>query len=136
MNARITMLLAIALAAGGCAAQGRPFEPATAPPRDAIIYVYRPYGFFGSAIHPAVRCGQESVEIAPGAYHAFVVPPGRITCSAGTETSDEVEIDAEPRIYYLREQIELGALIGRPQLNPIDTDEAQSEIQTCCVQQP
>jgi hypothetical protein len=128
--------LALVLLCDACAAQGKKFEPANAPSNDAIIYVYRPYSFFGSLIHPVVRCGNQSAEIGPGGYHAFVVPPGHVTCSSGTETVDQLDIDAEPRVYYVRQRIGWGLMIGRPQLNPIDTDEAQAEIQSCCVREP
>lgn len=128
--------LGLAFALAACAAQGNRFEPADVPPKNAVIYVYRPYSYFGSAIDPVVTCGNESSAIRPGAYHAFIVPPGHLTCNVGAETTDVVDIDAEPRSYYVRERISLGVLLGHPQLNPMDTDEAQTEIQTCCVQQP
>ena len=125
---------ALALATIGCAARGKPFERTDAPPDHATIYVYRPYSYNSSLLHPAVQCGSESVEIRPGAYHAFMVPAGHVTCRVGGETTDEVDIDAEPRSYYVQERFAFGLLSGHPQLNPMDTDEAQVEIQSCCVQ--
>jgi hypothetical protein len=141
MNLRLGIAgAAIALAAAGCAAQGQGFERATAVPNHAIIYVYRPYSFFGSATRPPVQCGEQSVEIKPGAYHTFVVPVGRVTCwvrgEVGVDNLDQLDIEAEGRVYYVRERISWGALWGRPQLNPMDADQAQAEIQNCCVQQP
>jgi hypothetical protein len=120
----------------GCAVQGRPFEKASAPPGNAVIYVYRPYSYAGSLLRPSVTCGEETARIGPGGYHAFVVPAGQVVCSAQTETADQVEIRAEPRVYYIREEIGWGVLTGHPHLNPMDTDEAQTEIQKCCVQEP
>ncbi|MGO9603512.1 MAG: hypothetical protein ACLQAT_08955 [Candidatus Binataceae bacterium] len=135
MNIR-RLVIATAFFAAGCAAQGPSYERAYAPPNNAIIYVYRPYSFFGSLMRPEVRCGTESAIIRPGGYHAFVVPAGeKVVCHVHTETADEVDIDAEPRVYYIREQINMGLLVGRPQLNPMDTDEAQAEIQSCCVEE-
>ncbi len=128
------VVLAVALA--GCAAQGPAFQRAEGPPNSAVIYVYRPYSFFGSLIHPVVECDGQSAAIEPGAYHAFVVPAGHTGCRAGTESEDEVEIDADPRVHYLRERISWGWLVGRPHLDPMDQDQAQAEIQSCCVQQP
>ena len=129
-------LLALSLLTAGCAAQGKPYERANAPSNTATIYVYRPYSFFGSLMHPTVRCGNESAVVEPGGYHAFVVPAGRVTCSTSTETAEVLDIDADPRVYYMRERMGWGWLLGRPQLNPVDDDQAQSEIQSCCVQQP
>ena len=118
---------------GGCAVQGRSFEKAYSPPGDAVIYVYRPYNYAGSLLRPSVTCGEGTARIGPGGYHAFIVPAGHVVCSVQTETADEVEIDAQPRVYYIREEIGWGVLTGHPHLNPIDTDKAQTEIQTCCV---
>lgn len=134
-SARVA-LLGLFLLTAGCAAQGKPYERADAPANMATIYVYRPYSFFGSLMHPTVRCANESAVIEPGGYHAFVVPAGRVTCSTSTETADLLDIDADPRVYYVRERMGWGLLVGRPQLNPVDDDEAQSEIQSCCVEQP
>jgi hypothetical protein len=49
------------------------------------------------------------------------------------ESADEVEIHTEPRVYYIREEFGIGLLLGHPHLNPIDADQAQTEIQKCCV---
>ena len=120
----------------GCADQGPPFERAYAPPNNATIYVYRPYSYAGSLLRPSVTCGDDTVRVGPGGYHAFVVPAGKTICSVQTETVDQVEIDADPRVYYIREEIGWGLLTGHAHLNPIDNDTAQSEIQKCCVKEP
>lgn len=131
---RAAMLLLVAVA--GCAVQGAPFQRASAPPDNAIIYVYRPYHYGGSLVQPTVTCGDDTARIGPGGYHTFIVPAGgTIVCHAETETTDEVEIDAEPRVYYIREEIVFGVLTGHPHLNPIDNDKAQIEISQCCVEQ-
>ncbi len=120
----------------GCAVQGRPFERAYAPPGNAVIYVYRPYNYAGSLLRPSVRCGGETARIGPGGYHAFIVPAGRVVCGVETETADAVEIHADARVYYLREEFGWGVWRGHPHLNPIDTDQANTEIRTCCVLEP
>jgi hypothetical protein len=118
----------------GCAAQGRPFEKAVAPPDTATIYVYRPYHYESSLLKPEVTCAGQTAAIGPGGYHAFVVPAGRtVECSVQTETVDQVEIHADPRAYYVMEDFGWGVLLGHPHLNPVDADQAQNEIQQCCV---
>jgi hypothetical protein len=130
------MIAAVAwMIASGCAVQGRPFERAALQSNDQVIYVYRPYSYFGSLVRPAVTCGDETARIGPGGYHAFVAPAGKTICSVETETADEVEIPADPRVHYIREEIGWGVMIGHPHLNPIDHDLAQSEIASC-VEQP
>lgn len=122
--------------AAGCAVTGRPFEKASLRSNDQVIYVYRPYSYFGSLVKPSVTCGEDTARIGPGGYHAFVEPAGKVLCSVETETADEVEIPADPRVHYIREEIGWGTMIGHPHLNPIDHDLAQSEIQSCCVAEP
>lgn len=118
----------------GCAVQGRSFERASVPAGDAVIYVYRPYSYAASLLRPAVTCGDESARIGPGGYHAFIVAAGYpVVCSVQEETTDRVEINAEPHVYYIREEFGWGVLRGHPHLNPMDADTAQTEIRTCCV---
>jgi hypothetical protein len=149
MNRQVAaLLLGIAtLFIAGCAVQGRPFEKASAPPDNAVIYVYRPYHYGSSLLRPAVTCGEDTARIGPGGYHAFVVPSGneKIVCSVeGGETGDQVEIDPQTRVYYIREEFGWGVLTGHPHLNPVDTDQAHTEILDCvwfrpsspCVQEP
>jgi len=62
--------------------------------------------------------------------------PERCCAASKPKPADEVEIPADPRVHYLREEIGWGAMIGHPHLNPIDHDLAQSEIQSCCVAEP
>lgn len=138
MNCRryLTLLGALTVAAAGCAVQGAPFERASAPPQHAVIYVYRPYSYAGSLLRPPVTCGDDTARIGPGGYHAFIVPAGRVVCDVPGEAGDVVELHTEPRVYYLREAIGWGVLSGHPHLDPIDTDQAQTEIQRCCVREP
>jgi hypothetical protein len=137
MNRRLLVLvLGAAAAAGfGCAVQGQPFEKIPSPPGNAVIYVYRPYSYGGSALRPAVTCGEDTARIGPGGYHAFIVPAGdKVVCSIQTDTADEVEIQTERRSYYIREELGWGLLTATPHLNPVDTDEAQTEIQSCVLE--
>lgn len=136
-TAAFLAIVVVSTLIAGCAVQGRPFERAYAPPDHATIYVYRPYNYAGSLLRPEVTCGNDAVRIGPGGYHAFIVPTGKVTCSVqGKENVDKVEILAEPRVYYIKEQIGWGLLIGHPYLSPMDADKAHDEIRTCCVQEP
>ena len=133
----MALLLSVAsMFAAGCAVQGDPFHRASASPGHAVIYVYRPYHYGSSLLRPAVTCGDDTARIGPGGYRVFIVPAGqKVTCNVeSSETADEVEIHAEPRVYYIREEFGWGYLTGHPHLNPIDTDEAQTEIQKCVLE--
>lgn len=132
MNRRLLLLL-LGVAAIGCAVDGQPFERISSPPGNAVIYVYRPYTYCSSLLRPAVTCGEDTARIGPGGYHAFVVPAGqKVVCSIETDSgADELEFDTVRRSYYVREELGWGRLTGTPHINPIDTDQAQSEIQSC-----
>lgn len=133
----IFLLGIVATVAIGCAVQGKPFEKASSPPGNAVIYVYRPYSYASSLIRPAITCGEDTLRISPGGYHAFIVPAGqKVVCSVQTDAgSDEVDLHTERRSYYIREELGWGRVTSMPHLNPVDTDRAQSEIQSC-VQEP
>ena len=140
------LVCVVATVAIGCAEQGQPFERTTVPPGNAVIYVYRPYSYVGSALRPAVTCGEDTARIGPGGYHAFVVPAGqKVVCSVQTDGGeDEVEFETERRSYYVREELGWGRVVAgikiqtnsEPHINPVDTDVAQTEIQSCCKQEP
>jgi hypothetical protein len=121
----------------GCAVRGSPFDQTAARPGQSVIYVYRPYHYASSLLRPPVTCGEDMARIGPGAYHAFIVPAGeKIECRVQwTETSDQVEIDGGRRVYYIREELGWGVRTGHPHLNPVDEDQANSEIRECCVQE-
>jgi hypothetical protein len=130
----LVLLAAIGIGGFGCAVEGQPFEKITSPPGNAVIYVYRPYTYENSLLRPAVTCGEDTARIGPGGYHAFIVPAGeKATCSIQTDAgADEVEMQTERRSYYIREEIGWGSFkTAAPHLNPVDTDQAQIEIQSC-----
>ncbi|MFZ0677381.1 hypothetical protein [Candidatus Binatus sp.] len=134
MSRRLLLLSlgVVASSAIGCAVTGTPFEKISSPPGNAVIYVYRPYSYGSSELRPAVTCGEDTARIGPGGYHAFIVPAGqKVDCTMTTDKTDDVEFDTERRSYYVREELGWGWLTGVPHLNPVDTDKAQSEIQSC-----
>ena len=117
----------------GCSVQGPPFAPEHLTRPKSVIYLYRPYRIFGSALRPPVTCGDSSVKLGPGGYHPFVVDPGTIVCSTQYEASDAVELRIAPgQANYLEEEIGWGALIGHPHLHPMDSDTAHNALKECC----
>ena len=137
MNRRLLLSLLgpVATVGFGCAVQGQPFEKISSPPGTAVIYVYRPYSYGSVELRPAVTCGEDTARIGPGGYHAFTVPAGeKVVCSIETDTADEVEFHTERRSYYIREELGWGWLTAVPHLNPVDTDVAQTEIQSCVLE--
>jgi hypothetical protein len=104
--AAIVFCASLSAAAIGCAVQGRPFEKVPPPAEHSVIYVYRPYTYGSSLLRPEVVCGEDMMRIGPGGYHAFIVPAGqKVTCSIHTDSTDEVEIRTDARVYYIREDL-------------------------------
>jgi hypothetical protein len=137
MNRRRWLWCAGAAVIAGCATVGEPFRPTSVEQPQAVIYVYRPYHFGGSLLHPTITCGDQTARVGPGGYHAFVVAPGAIQCSAETDKQDVVELDIAPgSVNYIKEEIGWGIMVGHPHLYPMDSDDAQSEIQSCCKLEP
>ena len=137
LGAGAVLCFAAVILIAGCAVEGKPFEKVSAPPQQAEIYLYRPYNFAGSLLRPPVICDDSVARVGPGGYYVFVTRPGKIICHVETETADEVEIDARAGgVYYLKEEMGWGVAIGHPHLYPMDSDEAQNEIQQCCVLEP
>jgi hypothetical protein len=130
--------LVAALVFVGCAAQGTSFQPAQSAGGNATVYVYRPYSVLGSGLRPTVFCNDSSVQIGPGGYHAFEASPGPVRCHVETVNSAEIEINAAAGgVYYVKEQLGWGMVVGIPHLYPMDTpadlDKARAEIQACSL---
>ena len=112
MNRRLLIFLlgVLTIFAIGCAVQGQPFEKISSPPGTAMIYVYRPYSYRVVEILPAITCGEDSVRISPGGYHAFIVPAGqKVSCSAQTDSaSDEVDIPHRAAVVLHQRRTRMG----------------------------
>jgi hypothetical protein len=97
-----------------------------------------PHDFRGTALRPTVFCYDSSAQIGPGGYHAFEARPGPVRCHAETLNSAEIEINASPGgVYYVKEQLVWGLMVGSPHLYPMDTpadaDKARAEIRHAAV---
>jgi hypothetical protein len=135
IRSRLLMLAGavwLGLALGGCAVEGQSFHRLPMQSARAIIYVYRPYHFFGSALEPEVTCGNATTAIGAGGYHAFSAEPGIIDCYASTEVTRGVRLYLRPEEdYFVREYVEPGILVGRVDLTPVDRLTGLSEIAEC-----
>ena len=133
---RTRMMMAATLLAAtagiGCSASGPAYQKIAVPEGKSVVYAYRPKSIFGAAIQPRVSCGLPGPGLKPGGYHAFVLDPGTVTCSASTESTSEVQVDAAPNgSSYVREKIGLGFFVGRPHLEVVDEATGEREIGNC-----
>lgn len=119
----------------GCAASGPAFQRVAIPDGKSVIYAYRPSSIFGGGVVPTVTCGSSGVSLSRGGYHPFVVEPGTVTCSASTESTSTVRVDARANeAAYVKEQIGMGFFIGRPHLTVVSAEEGEREAGKCKLQ--
>lgn len=120
----------------GCAAGGPPYQRLAIPDGKSVVYAYRPNSFLGGGITPTVTCGTKGVALSRGGYHPFVVDPGTVTCSASTESTSTVRVEARPNeAAYVKERIGMGVLVGRPHLTVMAPEEGEREARECRLQE-
>lgn len=130
----ILLSLALLAALAGCASLGPPFMPlVSVPSGKAVVYLYRPSSFVGSAISFTVNAGEMPViTLSNGGYFPYVTAPGRISFWAKTEAESFVIIDVQAGMeYYLKGTVGMGVFVGRPHLQQIPPDLGRLEILDC-----
>jgi len=126
------VILGIAMAMTGCEVEGPVFQRHPPTSQYAVIYVYRPYHYFGSAIEPDVTCGHSTAAIGAGGYHAFVEEPGIINCYSYTEVGRGISFEARPEAeYFVREEVDWGFVEGRIHFYLVNRGVGLDEIQEC-----
>ena len=131
-----SILLALGLLAvlAGCASLGPPFQPlASVPSGKAVVYLYRPSSFVGSAVSFTVNAGElPIIPLSNGGYFPYIAAPGRISFWAKTEAESFVIIEVEPGLeYYLKGTVGMGILVGRPKLEQVPATLGRLEILDC-----
>jgi hypothetical protein len=130
----ILLVLGLLSALAGCASLGPPFQPlASVPSGKAVVYLYRPPSFVGSAVSFTVNAGELPViSLSNGGYFPYVTAPGRISFWAKTEAESFVIIDVESGMeYYLKGTVGMGILVGRPKLEQMPAAVGRLEILDC-----
>lgn len=123
--------------AGGCSASGPAFTPvADVPAGKGVVYVYRPYRFFGSAVTYAVRTGDKVIATARnGGYLYYIADPGELEIWAETEARSAVTVDIKPKKdAYVKAAVGWGFWVGRPKLSIVPEEQGKDEIKSCKLQ--
>lgn len=117
------------LMVAGCEVEGPAFTRMARPSTKAIVYVYRPYQFFGASDEPDITCGSDTIAIGSSGYHAFVEEPGTIKCSAASAGSAPVIFEARPEAdYFVREVVSGGIASSQVTLTKVDRATGLDEI--------
>ncbi len=125
---------AFCLALAGCGVQGEAYQPRPVPVAKSLIYLYRPYVFYASAITPVVTCGPETIELEAGGFYSYSLDPGPVLCSATTESSTQLKFDAHSgEEYYVKEEVSAGNLgsSGSAKFTLVSNAVGQQEIANC-----
>lgn len=107
-------------AAAAAPAAGGPIG--TPPSGKGQIVFFRPSKFAGGAIGFKVREGQTELgKLRSGKYFVAVVEPGQHQYTVHSEAEDVLTLEVEAgETYYVQGTINMGFLVGRPNLSPSD----------------
>ena len=124
---RLTVLLLVSLALGGCASGLKyddisgSFAPVLS--NQGRIYVYRT-ATYGAAVQPAVRLNGEVIGKAkPKGFFYVDRPPGTYEISTSTETKRSLSLNLEAGDErYVRLEVKMGLFVGH--IKPVLVDNA------------
>jgi hypothetical protein len=136
---RLLAVIGLAALLAGCATMGPAYQEVTSiPAGKAVVYIYRPPGFVGSALSYLVYADQlPVVSLRNGGYLPYFSQPGTVHFSAMTETESVALITVEAGgSYYLKGTVQMGLLMGRPKLQQVPDGVGRIEIVKCKLLAP
>jgi hypothetical protein len=132
-HSMVAILVAVLLIAG-CASLGPQFQAMDKVPEGmGLIYIYREKEFVGSGVSYDVKVGETVITtLYNGGYHPYVVKPGEVELWAKTEAKSAVTVDVKPgEVYYVKGEVGIGFLVGRPHLRVVAREKGEQEIKDC-----
>jgi hypothetical protein len=130
----IGVLLVGVLVIAGCATLGPAFQPVNSIPEGVgLIYLYRESAFFGGGVTYDVKVGETVITTLPsGGYYPYLVKPGEVELWAKTEARSAVTVDVKAgEVYYVKGEVGVGFLVGRPHLRVVTREKGEQEIKDC-----
>ncbi|TGL52844.1 DUF2846 domain-containing protein [Leptospira meyeri] len=115
---------------------GNTFSPILKTESDkGLVYIYRPKLFTGSAISFIIKAnGNPIIELSNGSYKPFLFNPGEVTLEAETLGATSITMDIkEGEVYFLKGNVLLGPIIGKPFLTLVPNEIGQKEIIDCIL---
>jgi Protein of unknown function (DUF2846) len=133
---RLPHLLLVAIAVSllsSCASVQREAAPAQADRPQAgkgLVIFYRERRFVGGGVSYKVFDNGTRIGGLPnGAYFVYQAKPGAHKFTASTETTEQHVITVEAgKTYYIRGEVGMGIMVGRPHLVIADAKEAVEAI--------
>ena len=130
-------VIGTALVLTGCGATGPAYvaEPEMNVGSDkALVYIYRPSAFAGSAVTYDVHVGpveddKAIVELKNGGYFPYYTTPGEIDFWAKTESTSSVTLDLKAGdVKYIKGVVNMGFVVGRPELVEVSAEQGQADL--------
>jgi len=130
---RFLVLATLFLIVQGCASLGPVYqaESVAVPSDKSLVYIYRPNKFTGSGITYYVYADEKiATKLYNGGYFPYISEPGNVKFWAKTESKSSVQLELKPgNTYYLKGGVQMGVMVGRPNLERIPENVALSEIE-------
>lgn len=129
-------LLFLALAGcllSSCASVQReaaPAQPDRPQAGKGLVIFYRERHFVGGGVGYNIRDnGAEIGGLPNGSYFVYQASPGVHRFTAATEATDEKPLTVQAgKTYYIRGEVQMGILVGRPHLIIVANEEGSSAI--------
>ena len=131
---RVALLFVVAAALlSSCASVQReaaPVSPDRPEPGKALVIFYRERHFVGGGVSYKVFDNGTRIGGLPnGAYFVYQAKPGAHKFTASTESTSEHVLTLEAgKTYYIRGEVHMGVMVGRPELVIADSNEAAAAI--------
>ena len=103
------------------------------PADKALVYIYRKPSFAGGGVYFDIHDGDQVVTtLRNGGYFPYIRDSGEVELWAKTESRSSVTLDLKPGdIQYVKGEVGIGFLVGRPTLSVVDGATGAEEIKEC-----
>jgi Protein of unknown function (DUF2846) len=133
LSSRLVVLALAGLLLSSCASVQReaaPSQPDRPERGKALVIFYRERHFVGGGVSYKVFDNGARIGGLPnGAYFVYQATPGAHKFTASTEVTDEKPLAVEAgKTYYVRGEVQMGVLVGRPHLIIVDRQEAAGAL--------
>ena len=125
------LLLCFFLLITGCATLGPVYSKVDKIPENSgLVYFYRPVSFMGGGVAYDVKTGDTVITtLHNGGYYPYFSAPGEKEFWARTESKSSVTLDVRAgETYYIKGEVGVGFLVGRPHLMVVAPEIAEKEI--------
>jgi hypothetical protein len=129
-----SLLLVSVVTVTGCASLGPAYTRVDKLPENkGLVYIYRPSSFIGGGLSYIVNAGDIPVTtLYSGGYYPYFSDPGEKEFWARTESKSSVTLDIRAgQTYYIKGEVGVGFLVGRPHLMVVAPEVAEKEIADC-----